>query len=763
MPSKSKHKLAAIMFTDMVGYTSLMQEDEDKARELIERHRAHMKPFVGKHGGEIIQYVGDGTFCRFDSAIEAVNSALEIQKVLEMEPEINLRIGIHVGDVVVKGDEVYVDGVNVASRLEPLAEAGGICVSHQVYENIKNQPGLSLSSLGKKALKNVDEEIEVFAVTPATEPSPVASYTKKPSPASSKINMKWIAVAAVVTILVIVGLKIDFGTVEVESKKDINSLSIAVLPFDNMSSDPENEFFADGITEDILAQIAKIKSLQVISRTSIMQYKNTTKSLSEIGKELGVATILEGSVRRGGNRVRIIAQLIDTETDKHLWAETYDRDLDDIFAIQSDVALKIAAALQATLSIEEAASIKRKPTDNLEAYDFYLKGRSLFYTYERTQNDKAIEMFEKALSLDSSFSLAYSGLSLSYSQFSNSSWDNDEKWIILAENAARRAIELNDNSAEAHFALGFVHEQRVEVVEMEREMRRVLDLNPNHAHAHDSMGDILHRAKGQLEEAIREYEMALTLDPLLLPAFWNSAIVKLKQGKYNDAEEILLKSLGIRQTQLSLLGLGQISRFQGKNKQSIEFLKSVLVENPNSINAHIHLCLTYASFGKLDEARKEADIILNFSNHFEEYNITHLYLIGKILLEEGKLPNALESLKLSLKEFSEVERTVRQFYGLREDEILNAIAETYLKQNDYNAALEGYHKLNDIPLGMLGYGEHMWARKHYKLGTIYEQTNDSSSAIKEYETFLQLWKDADEEIPERRDTIKRLAALKQDS
>ena len=164
MSSEPKRKLAAIMFTDMVGYTALMQKDEDKARELIERHRAHMKPFVGKHGGEIIQYVGDGTFCRFDSAIEAVYSALEIQRVLEMEPEINLRIGIHVGDVVVKGEEVYGDGVNVASRLEPLAEPGGICVSHQVYENIKNQTGLSLTSLGKKDLKNVGEEMEVFAV-----------------------------------------------------------------------------------------------------------------------------------------------------------------------------------------------------------------------------------------------------------------------------------------------------------------------------------------------------------------------------------------------------------------------------------------------------------------------------------------------------------------------------------------------------------------------------------------------------------------------
>ena len=221
MPSEPKRKLAAIMFTDMVGYTAMMQKDEDRARELIERHRDLMKPHINKHDGEIIQYVGDGTFCRFDSAKEAVNAALEIQHVFQLEDDMSLRIGIHVGDVVVKGDEVYGDGVNVASRLEPLAEAGGICVSHQVYENIKNQSGLSLASLGKKDLKNVDEEMEVFTVTRSSEPSHVTTDTKKPTSTSSKFNMSWIVTVAVITILVIIGAKINFGTMEVESKENL--------------------------------------------------------------------------------------------------------------------------------------------------------------------------------------------------------------------------------------------------------------------------------------------------------------------------------------------------------------------------------------------------------------------------------------------------------------------------------------------------------------------------------------------------------------
>ena len=371
-----------------------------------------MEPFVKKHGGEVIQFVGDGTFCWFDSAIEAVNAAIEIQKVLELEDEVNLRIGIHIGDVVVEGDEVYGDGVNVASRIEPLAKPGGICVSHQVYENIKNQTGLSITSLGKKELKNVDEEMEVFAVAKSSEPASVTPAVAQSTPISNKINMKWIAITAALTLLVIIGLKVDFATKVAESTEKPNSLSIAVLPFTNMSADPENEYFADGITEDILTQLSKIKSLDVISRTSIMQYKNTTKSLRQIGKELGVATILEGSVRRGGNRVRITAQLIDTETDKHLWAETYDRDLDDIFAIQSDVAKKIATALKASLTPEEEKRIDKKPTENLEAYDYYLRG-SEYANRSYLESDFliALNMLQKAVELDPEFALAYARIS----------------------------------------------------------------------------------------------------------------------------------------------------------------------------------------------------------------------------------------------------------------------------------------------------------------------------------------------------------------
>ena len=514
MTDSPKRKLAAIMFTDMVGYTALMQKDESKARELIERHRALMEPFVKKHGGEVIQFVGDGTFCWFDSAIEAVNAAIEIQKVLELEDEVNLRIGIHIGDVVVEGDEVYGDGVNVASRIEPLAKPGGICVSHQVYENIKNQTGLSITSLGKKELKNVDEEMEVFEVAKSSEPASVTPAVAQSTPISNKINMKWIAITAALTLLVIIGLKVDFGTKEAESTEKANSLSIAVLPFTNMSADPENEYFADGITEDILTQLSKIKSLDVISRTSIMQYKNTTKSLRQIGKELGVATILEGSVRRGGNRVRITAQLIDTETDKHLWAETYDRDLDDIFAIQSDVAKKIAAALKASLTPEEEKRIDKKPTENLEAYDYYLRGKTYANrSYLESDLSIGIQMLQKAIDLDPDFSLAYATLSQIHSGFYWYYFDRSEERLVKAKAAADRALQLNSQLQEAHMALGrYYYHGRLDYQNALKEFDVAKNLGLNGGELYANIA-FVQRRQGKMELAIANFLKALELSP----------------------------------------------------------------------------------------------------------------------------------------------------------------------------------------------------------------------------------------------------------
>ena len=483
------------MFTDMVGYTALMQKDETKARELIEMQRALMKPYVKKHGGEVIQFVGDGTFCRFESAIEAVNAALEIQNIMKVEPELNLRIGIHVGDVVIEGDEVYGDGVNVAARIEPLAEPGGVSVSSRVRDDIKNQTGIDLLSLGMKDLKNVDEKIEVFSVSKSVETKIHISDMNKESSKGGVNKLKWLGAATLVTVLVIIGLKIDFGTMDAESTEELNSFSIAVLPFTNMSADAENEFFADGITEDILTQLSKIKSLEVISRTSIMQYKNTTKSLRQIGKELGVATILEGSVRRSGNRVRITAQLIDTETEKHIWADNYDKDLDDIFAIQTDVAIKIAAALEASLTPEEEKRINENPTDNMEAYDFYLRGNDYFDRgFGRNNFEIAIEMYQKAVDLDPDFALAHSKLSFAHSEMYWFYYDRTEQRLRRSKKAVDRALILNPDLPEVHEVYGwYYYHGYLEYENALREFGIAVELGLNSAYLYVGIGSVYRR------------------------------------------------------------------------------------------------------------------------------------------------------------------------------------------------------------------------------------------------------------------------------
>jgi len=412
MTESPKRKLAAIMFTDMVGYTALMQKDEPKARGLIERHRIFLKPLVEKHGGEVIQYVGDGTFCRFESAIEAVTAAQEIHKVLEVEPEINLRIGIHIGDVVVDGDEVYGDGVNVASRIEPLAEAGGICVSNQVYENIKNQPGINLRSLGKQDLKNVDEPMEVYAIESISgveaakspvESSPVVSEsTKSAKTQSSKKLIYGGAIALAIIFAIMWGNPFSpSGERSLEASGEIRS--IAILPLDNMSNDPDQEYFSDGMTEALIADIAKIRSLKVISRTSIMRYKGTDKSLPEIARELKVDAILEGSVMHAEGEVRITAQLIRAATDELLWANSYTDKLENILSLQSRIARAIADEVKVTLSPEEKMNIGGERKVDPDAYNLYLQAQKIDRWVDLDRIGEAIELLEKALVIDENF------------------------------------------------------------------------------------------------------------------------------------------------------------------------------------------------------------------------------------------------------------------------------------------------------------------------------------------------------------------------
>ena len=539
MPSEPKRKLAAIMFTDMVGYTALMQKDEPRARELIENQRGLLTPLVKKHDGEVLQYVGDGTFCTFNSAIEAVNCAIEIQLALLTEEGINLRIGIHVGDVVVKGDEIYGDGVNVASRLEPLAEPGGICISGRVYEDVRNKPDMETIFLGEKSLKNVEGSMKVYAMKGEGLPTPQidTSITEDIKPRSRVKSQRNNLIGGTVVVLV---LMFAMWTWLGQSADTMPVKFIAVLPFDNYSGNAEDEYFSDGITEDIIAHLTNIGDLMVISRSSVMPYKGTNRNIREIAQTLGVGTILEGSVRRSAGKVRIVAQLIDTHTDKHLWAETYDRDVDetDIFSLQSDVAQKIATALKVTLTPNEKTLIETPPTENLTAYDDYLKAR--FFWNRRTREDtwKAVKYFNEAIKKDSTYALAYSGLADCYAVNAGQLLGIS---ISEAEDKARsyalKALELDSSLVEPLTVLAqlrWLHEWDLEG--SDSLFQKAIEINPHYVTTLRRYAYAL-IYMGRYEEAVERIDQARRLDPLSLVSNIDRCAILQFTRNYDDAIE----------------------------------------------------------------------------------------------------------------------------------------------------------------------------------------------------------------------------------
>src|SRR6184192_4913304 len=424
MSVDEQRKLAAIMFTDMVGYSALSQRDEKLAQELLEEHRRLLREIFPRFNGTEIKTIGDAFLVEFGSALEAAQCAIEIQRTLakrnadaSADRQIQVRIGVHIGDVVHRGGDVYGDGVNIASRIEPVAGPGGICVSMDVERQIRNALEARFEKLAPTELKNISVPMDLFRIAlPWERPgTPVAKIQ------TQSTSRKFLPAAIAPVLLLIIGLgwwwtaqsRRNPPSPAAPSAVAVTEKSIAVLPFENLSRDPDNAFFTDGVQDEILTDLARIADLKVISRTSVMQYKTGAKrNLRQIGNELGVVHVLEGSVQRAGNRVRVNAQLIDAHTDAHLWAQTYDRDLADVFAIQSEIAKAIADQLQARLSPREKAAIEQRPTADLSAFDLYTRATALIDAAPSSLTAKekllqAVNFLDQAIDHDPGFLLAY--------------------------------------------------------------------------------------------------------------------------------------------------------------------------------------------------------------------------------------------------------------------------------------------------------------------------------------------------------------------
>jgi TolB-like protein/class 3 adenylate cyclase/predicted Zn-dependent protease len=527
-----KRQLAAIVFTDIVGYASLMRNDERRASEIRRRHRAVFDTLTPKHGGRMLQYYGDGTLSIFSSSVAAVECAVEMQRAFGQDPRVPLRIGIHTGDIAYDDIDIFGDVVNVAARVEPCCVPGGIFITGKVYDDIKNHEWLSARDLGAFTFKGMDEPLRLYAVdnegiaVPGEDDilnlghsqAKLVSITPAPQrPAAGLVPEKVRQVALLSIPVLLLGLIVLTLTNRAQSPRLFLTLpesgrsSIAVLPFDNISEE-NNDYFSDGITEDILTLLSHIDSLKVVSRTSVMRYKDQEKKdLREIGRELNVDHILEGSVRRDGNKVRITAQLIDARSDDHIWAKTYDREVTKIFDVQSQVAQDIAAALSKTLSDRERAVICKKPTEDIEAYEHYLQGRKLYSNYTPRDNDRAIALFRRALDADPAFALAYAGLgdALAQKAFANGM---DELLLDSAIQVSKKAIELDRELSEGYKALGLAYHYRGMYDQALEEYRKAVERNQNNDMALNNIGAI-YQEQGRLVEAIRWARRALSLNP----------------------------------------------------------------------------------------------------------------------------------------------------------------------------------------------------------------------------------------------------------
>lgn len=472
------HRLAAILFADIVGYTAMMQEDEATAVEKINRFREVLEIIAVELDGKIIQYYGDGSLLLFNSSTDAVEFAKLLQEDLNEDPKVPVRIGIHMGDVLMNDGNVFGDVVNIAARIQALAPTGGIYISEMVYRNIANKKGLDSIFIKEERLKNVKELIRIYEViTEIHQPEVYLQSTHEPLEQPTKEN------------------------------------SIAVLPFSNLSRNEEQEFFSDGLTEDIITQLSKIKAFKVISRTSVTLYKNSPKSVKEIGKELGVSLILEGSVQRAGEQVRITAQLINAITDEHLWADSYDRSVNDIFSIQREVALAIAAVLNTQLSRKETQQLDYIPTVSLQAYDFYLRGKLLLEKRNKSELLVARDLFEQAVKKDKSFANAWSGLADSYLLSSYRGYEDPVKMLWMAKKNIDIALSLDSFSGETLASLGYWYFQTFDWHAAEITYRRALSLNSNQSNAYLWFA-LLSEAKGENKQALTIYEQGTEVNPM---------------------------------------------------------------------------------------------------------------------------------------------------------------------------------------------------------------------------------------------------------
>lgn len=604
-------QLKTIMFTDIEGYTAMMQEDEERTIAFRNKHRQVFDKLTAKFRGEVLQYYGDGTLSVFDSALDAVHCGIEIQKELQQEPKVPVRIGIDSGKIAMDEREVFGEGVTIASLIEKLAESGGVFISGRTFNLVKDPNSVKAFSMGQFDLKNITRPVEIFAISNEGLRVPEKHDVRIKFDRLQTGRSRWqiskitqVLLTGFFLLISVIGLAY-LAVYLIEQSSQPVSKSIAVLPFDNLTDDIQQEYLSDGVTEEIINRLTQIQELKVISRTSIMNYKNSDMPLKEIGKELGVSNILEGSIRELGNQVRVSAQLIQVETDHTLWAETYDRASSDIISIQTDLAFSIAEALKARLSEQAKTQIKEETTESVSAYDSYLQALYHFDTYTTQGFYKAINLLEQSIEIDPNFGSSYALLSLCHIYLA--SWAGDLPPEVARKDAmfaAERALELNDDLHRPYIAMALI-KFWFDWDFKEAEWNFMIASQMAHGGAINSFYQQFLINMGRFEEAAILSERAMEIDPLHFSSYLSNGLSHFFLREYDQAEEILKKGIDLHPNILDLHNkLGKVYLNQDKFDQAINQLEkglSLSTSRPPSMLAY--LSVAYIGKGENDKAR----------------------------------------------------------------------------------------------------------------------------------------------------------------
>ena len=576
-----ERKLAAILSADVEGYSRLMGDDEEATVRAITEYRAVIAAAVAGHGGRVVDAPGDNVLAEFASVVDAVQGAVEIQRGLQFRNaelprsrQMRFRIGINLGDVIVEGERLYGDGVNIAARLESLAEGGGICLSGAAYDQVEGKLPFAYEFIGEHTVKNIARPVRVYRLR-LEPPSPRGRWAR------TRSNGRRLAAAVIAALALAVLLGAGgwagwrwLRTSESTGLPLPDRPSVAVLPFSNLSQDPAQEYFSDGVTEDLITGLSKVSGLFVIARNSVFTYKGKPVKVREVGRDLGVRYVLEGGIQRAGSRVRITAQLVDATTGYHIWAERYDREIGDIFALQDEVTQQIVQALAVKLTEAEKARLGRVPTGVLEAYDLVLRGHEERKRTTREGNAEARRLFVKALDLDPEYAAAYAGLSWTHLQSWQFLWSTDRESLERARELAERAITLNDTLVDAHRLLGQIHLWRQEHDRAIVQAERAVALAPNDADGYETLAEILGWS-GRAEESIRLIGRAMRLNPRY-PFFY-------------------------------LWTLGHAYYLTERRQEALDTFARILEHNPNFVPAHAYRAVVFSELGRMREARAAWD------------------------------------------------------------------------------------------------------------------------------------------------------------